>query len=563
MRPSARASVVLVLAVLALSSAPSLLGQFGQQPGFGQQGDSERFEIRGKVVNSVTGDGVGHALVQMYASSEKAVFSGDDGGFAFTDVPRGSFTVVAKKPGFFNEQELQRWNPRPYTGMVTVPQREDAVVKLTPEGIIYGRVTDENEEPIEGVSVQVQTWLVQDGRRRFQNVGNGQSDDQGTFRVAELLPGKYYLHFLPRGGRRPRNQAAQGQSEQEGFGSQFYPGVADAAAAGAIRVKAGAQVQINQVLGKQRVFEIAGLVRGVSPDSGFGLNLMDSAGDPVQAGARLNPTTGAFRFQGIPAGTYMLSVMTYPRNAGGDGQRSLNAYVPIYLNSDVTNLVLVPGRGASVGVEVDDQRTETNIPEGAPQVSINLQSEGLPQFGRGIMYPPPKQDRNSPRQFEGLVPGTYRVEAYANGPGYVAELRCGSVNLLRHDLVVPAGGTLPPIQVTLRSDGGQIFATAVKGGEPVPAMVVVYSEDYPRRSRGGWYGGKGSMGWGFLAPGRYRVVAIENADDLEFRNPAAMEKYLEHAVDVDLGPGDQKNVRVEVQEFQEAQGAQEAQGTDQ
>lgn len=556
MRPSGRASVVLVLAVLALSSAPSLPGQFGQQPGFGEQGDSEQFEVRGKVVNSVTGDGVGHALVQMYASSEKAVFSGDDGGFAFTNVPRGRFQVRARKPGFFNEQDLLRWRPGAFTTTV-VPEAEEAVVKLTPEGIIYGKVTDENEEPIEGVSVQVQAWLVQDGRRRFQNVASGMSDDQGNFRVAELLPGTYYLHFLPRGGRRPRNPAAQQQSEQEGFGSQFYPGVADAAAAGAIRVKAGAQVQINQVLGKQRVFEIAGLVRGVSPDSGFGLNLMDSAGDPVQAGARINPTTGAFRFQGIAAGSYMLSVMTYPRNGGGGGQPSLNAYVPIHLNSDVTNLVLVPGRGASVGVEVDDERTETNIPEGAPQISINLQSEGLPQFGRGIMYPPPKQDRNSPRQFEGVVPGTYRVEAYANGPGYVAELRCGSVNLLRHDLVVPAGGALPPIQVTLRSDGGQIFATAVKAGEPVPAMVVVYSEDRPRQSYGGWYSGSGSMGWGVFAPGRYKVVAIENAEDLEFRNPAAMEKYLDHAVDVDLGPGDQKNVRVEVQEFQEAQEPQQ------
>ena len=147
-----------------------------------------------------------------------------------------------------------------------------------------------------------------------------------------------------------------------------------------------------------------------------------------------------------------------------------------------------------------------------------------------------------------------------NGPGYVAAVRCGSLDLLRSDLVVPADGALPPIQVTLRSDGGQIFVMAVKAGEPASAMGVVYSVDYPRRSREGWVQGGGPTSWGILPPGSYKIAAIENAQDLEFRNPVVMEKYLEHAVDVNLAPGDQKNVRVEVQEFQETA---EAPGTNQ
>lgn len=556
MRPSAPASVALAFAALALFSASSASGQFEQQPGSGQQGDSDRFELRGKVVNSVTGEGVPHALVQMYASGEKAVFSDDDGGFDFTDVPRGSFAVVARKPGFFNSQELRRGNFNPYPTMVAVPQETEAVVKLTPEGIIYGRLLDENQEPIEDVNVQAQTWITQDGRRRLLSVANAVSDDQGDFRLAELSPGTYLLRFSTRTGGRPGNLAFLRTSEQEGYGTQFYPGVADPAAAEAIRVKAGAQVKIEQTLAPQRVYEISGVVRGAQANNGFGLNLMDSTGESVQARTQVNERTGEFRLQGVPAGTYILTAMSWSRN-GGD-QQPENAYVPVRVKANVSGLTIVLGRGASIRVELDDERSETSMPAGAPRVWVNLASE-MPQFNRGIAVPPPAEDRRAPRQFEGLAPGTYKVEAMPNGPGYVAAVRCGSLDLLRSDLVVPADGALPPIQVTLRSDGGQIFVMAVKAGEPASAMVVVYSEDYPRQSRSGWFSGSGSMGWGVFPPGRYRVVAVENAADLEFRNPAVMEKYLEHAVEVNLAPGDQKNVRVEVQEFQETA---ETPGTD-
>jgi hypothetical protein len=63
----------------------------------------------------------------------------------------------------------------------------------------------------------------------------------------------------------------------------------------------------------------------------------------------------------------------------------------------------------------------------------------------------------------------------------------------------------------------------------------------------------GMFSLGSLAPGRYQVVAVKDAQDLEFRNPAAMEKYLEHASAVTLQPGDKASVRVEVQELQEDQ----------
>ncbi len=56
---------------------------------------------------------------------------------------------------------------------------------------------------MDGVTVRAHRWQVQDGRRQLQSAGDATTDDEGNFRIAELLPGSYSLAFLPanRGGR--------------------------------------------------------------------------------------------------------------------------------------------------------------------------------------------------------------------------------------------------------------------------------------------------------------------------------------------------------------------------
>jgi hypothetical protein len=58
------------------------------------------------------------------------------------------------------------------------------------------------------------------------------------------------------------------------------------------------------------------------------------------------------------------------------------------------------------------------------------------------------------------------------------------------------------------------------------------------------------MSVGYLAPGRYYVIAASSAGTLEFRNPLAMEPYLAHATEVTLGPRSNVTVSAEVQELE-------------
>src|SRR5579859_1232855 len=65
------------------------------------QTTSEKHSLTGTVVNSFTGEPVPWALVQV---GERAKLSDQNGNFSFDDLPYTSATIMAHKPGFFNEQ---------------------------------------------------------------------------------------------------------------------------------------------------------------------------------------------------------------------------------------------------------------------------------------------------------------------------------------------------------------------------------------------------------------------------------------------------------------------------
>ena len=132
-----------------------------------------------------------------------------------------------------------------------------------------------------------------------------------------------------------------------------------------------------------------------------------------------------------------------------------------------------------------------------------------------------------------------------HGPWYIASMRCGSADLLRDDLPLTTGAP-PPIEVVLRDDGAQMAVKVVKNGQSVTAGVLLFSPDYPRRSQ--FLGRTSFVPVGNLAPGRYYVIALRGAENLEFRNPVVMERYLAHATEVILGPRGNVAVSAELQE---------------
>src|SRR5580658_9794514 len=66
-------------------------------------------KVTGMVVNAATGAGVGKALVQgPTTAGQVSVLTGPDGHFEIDDVPDGAVNLEPRKPGYFNERELDQ-----------------------------------------------------------------------------------------------------------------------------------------------------------------------------------------------------------------------------------------------------------------------------------------------------------------------------------------------------------------------------------------------------------------------------------------------------------------------
>jgi len=119
------------------------------------------------------------------------VTSNADGKFVFDDVDPGQYAISADRGGYI------RTNYRSNSGAIftlTAGQRiKDIRIALVPQGVIAGRVVDEDGDPITDARVQAQRWVMTGGIRTLRGSQQIPVDDQGNFRIANLSAGRYVL----------------------------------------------------------------------------------------------------------------------------------------------------------------------------------------------------------------------------------------------------------------------------------------------------------------------------------------------------------------------------------
>src|SRR5258707_7515873 len=139
-------SVVLVMAATICSSQVSA----------GLQRESKSQTVSGQVVNSVTGEPIARARVQVNA--QQAALTDHDGHFEFDNVNDEPAYAFASKPGYFAEDKAVPAQSQPIT------------LKLIPEAIVFGAITDQNGKPLQDLHVQLTMLRVDNGLRHWQQV---------------------------------------------------------------------------------------------------------------------------------------------------------------------------------------------------------------------------------------------------------------------------------------------------------------------------------------------------------------------------------------------------------
>jgi hypothetical protein len=559
--------------------------------------------IRGIVINSVTHEPIACALV-FSPDNRFATLSNSEGRFEFTlpkvdsvleggsgsttpvsgqiqsSIPNRPYMLMARKPGFLSAAN----------GLAQGLQNEalkDVTLALTPESLIVGAVTLPTSEPPDSIMLQVFRRQVQDGRAHWFPVGGAQSTSDGQFRFADLPAGTYKLlthELLDRDPLTtdpltfPPSNDPRGQLF--GYPPVYYQSAPDFGSAAAIHLAAGQTQTVNLSLVKQPYFRVKVPVIN-APDNGVAISVY--AHGRKGPGFSLGYNNADHAIEGmLPDGTYTIEASSFGSN-GVTGLQTISIKgAPI----DGPMMTLVSS--ASIPVIVKEEFTSADNPGSmtwningrtavvkGPRRYLSVTLEPADDLGRGpqLSLRDPRRAGDDALVIEGAPAGTYWVRINSSR-GYPASIRSGNLDLQHQPLVIGAGGTASPIEITMRDDTAEISGT-VEGVTP-PAPGPVNSSGASRDARGWtsytpfggqaaahiyclpladssgqlteiWVSPDGSFVSQGLAPGAYRLLAFDREQhELEYRNPEALRTYDSKGPVVRVVGGQKEHVQLQL-----------------
>jgi hypothetical protein len=549
-----------LLAGYLLLAAMTLFAQIEESDSSASSG----YTVSGIVVNSVTGDPVRRALVQItnLAGGPSSSFTDSEGKFQFTHVPATDVVLVARKPGFFNDQELLPERVLRSVFFHVDGNTNSSVIKLFPEGILSGRVATVKGETIEDSPVRVFQQRIMDGRKRWIQIGQGMTDEEGQFRVANLQPGQYLVSAGPMFGFPGMRVRRKRTSRPEQIRSTFYPGVPNMEGATPITVASGQQVQADFALKPEPVFKVSGVVTGFVTGTANAPQITTRSGETLPTPITFDPQTGKFDVE-VPAGNYVLVIRT-PDTQGN----LLTGELPLTVNSDVGNVTLAAGLPMVLPIRVESRSSSSSTvgsPDGNAVTFEGLSRSTLGGRGRRLRLPIVQvrlissESRLEAEEFQAdanatdgsfavrdFVPGRYSVDLQPNPPWYVQSAMSGMVDLLREELVLSSGRRPEPVEIVLRDDGAMLSGTIRTDGQPaVGSVLLIPEQQSPAQIRVMSAAPGGDFLFDRVPPGEYKVLALDTVSDLEFRNPEVLGPYLSKASRITLEPGQQASVSLE------------------
>ena len=471
------------------------------------------------------------------APSSYVVTSDSNGQFVFDDVDPGRYVLLAERTGY-----LQQWfgargpgrsglsfnagTDAPLTGLV---------ITLTPQGVIAGKVEDEDGDPLAFADVSVYRMGYQGGQKQMVRAAGGTSAADGSFLVGFLAPGRYYLSASDNRAsangsvpERPGNK-----TQQSGYLTTYYPNVLDAATAVPIDIGAGtAMTGLDLRLIRGRLAQIRGRLTGSLPMPTSVVLTPSTQGVALPAPVRPD---GTFSFQNVAPGEYTIrSNRGGPRNPGQPALAFAYARVNVR-DQDIDGLDIPLSAGRELAGTI---KFENDPAAAVANLRVTLQMVGGAYDNFGFQNAVARPDGTF--GMRGLGPEKYRVGVNGLPQGiYVKSIRFENIDVT-HDYLdlANSGGAL---EIVLSTKGAGVSGIVRnEKGEAVPNVPVTLWT--PGRPVNGVYDaprsantdGSGAFQFGNLAPGEYRVAAWEEVDPGLVQNPEFRARLENAAAKVEL-----------------------------
>lgn len=509
------------------------------------------FDVTGKVVNSLTGEVIHNAFVQLASVARRAevqhLETGSDGVFFFHHLAAGKYNLIGQARGFPAQSLDQHENFN--SAIVVGPNKVSTgiVFRLLPEGSISGRVLDEHQEAVR----EAQVWLFEKrndtGRRLIAPRSQMQTDDLGEYHFSHLGPGTYYLAVAGQPWYRRYMQAsvrrmADGQPQADvdpaldvAYPLTYYPGATDADSAGAIALHSGDRIKADFDLVPVQSLHFT--IRSPQADNAqppmpnFRQRVF---GEPlVFIQPNVVGSQGQIEISGIAPGDYALNLF----HRDGDNTAAQTEDLTLQQSGELDTSGAATLEKIHGVVKFEGPRMPSN-----PFILLNDVRSGR-SMGARI-------DEHGEFSVQPEQPG-HLVLALANAPGYAIRNIRGTGARVSGRTVEFTG--TQPLELSIEaSEGvGTVNGTVMNGDTPVSgAMVVLVPRDIAdnvslfRRDQSD---SDGTFTLPDIVPGLYTAIAIQNRWDIEWAQPEALRPYLSKGTPVQIEGKQQLEIKVAAQ----------------
>ena len=481
----------------------------------------------------------------------------NEGKFLFEEVTAGTYILTAQRTGYINQTYGAK---APGSGMTPLKLdggqvMKDLVFKLVPQGMIFGRVVDDDGDPLPNFTVQTSRWGYVNGKKQMQMMGNSSSQADGTFVIGNLRSGRYYLSADSRNNNFTYGVDRPGSRKpEESYLKTYFPNVLDAASAALVDVAEGAEVRGVEIhVRRGRVYEVRGRIdSGPSGPKYASLMLIPKGGagnflDRRQA--QVQGKDGEFQFKSVTPGTYILQsqfAQVETKDPTGEFTKStlLVAHLEVTVaDQNIENLIVPLAPGPEIkGVfktEGADPSPQTAAAAKAPP-SIQFRPTDDP-MSPGVAYANANDDGTF--RMQGVTPSVVRVTVYGlPETTYVKSITFGGqdVNGKDLDLTSGSGGSM---EVVISPNGAEVTGTVRDAdGKPVPSAIVQICSKSGELAKSANTDQNGAFDVKGLAPGEYKTFAWEDRGDGIITDPDLRKAFESKATVVKLSEKSHENV---------------------
>jgi Carboxypeptidase regulatory-like domain len=539
------------LSVLIAISVFFAVGVAAQNPAEPQ----DKCSISGTVIDGVSGLPLKGANVRLAVSvgpNESAAASSSmsgstdaSGRFILEGLSPGRYLVLATRDGYVKVDP--RFGERGKWFLLAPGQHvTDIVIRLQPYAAIAGHITDEAGKPVRGVTVQAMRSSYLRGRRELHDAGHAASSDAGEYRITDLAPGKYCIYAKAPASLKPKPPS------DKAYVPLYYPAANDRAHAIALVLRAGEELggmDVNLV--PVHTVSIRGQVvnaRTSLPGKGAEITLLSDQGETIFLPGK-NFAAGAFEFQGVPRGSYVVvaqqpSTPQEPRTMWGWATAEVK-------DTDLDHIEVVVGPGVDVSGRI---QMEGKTAEELSKTVTGVVSRLDPQGGQALASLTPDIDGASVKPdgtfiFREVPPGSYLVSFFLLPAGfYLAS--SGGGDVLETGITVPRGHSPPALELVLNSGAGRIDGTVESEENPAPAAVVALIPEgklrlQPNRYRQVLSDQSGRFALKNIAPGDYTLSAWEQIEHGAYYDPEFLAQYEDRGKAVHVEEGGHVTIKLE------------------